>query len=338
MKARRGWAWPLVPLYAAGLAVKDGLRAAGVLKTRGLTWPVVSVGSLSAGGAGKTPVVIGLAELLRERGWDVDVLSRGYGRMGQGVERVDAEAADAALRFGDEPVVIARRAGVPVWVGAQRFRAGEAAEKKADAAGAGRRVHVLDDGLQHRQLARTVDVVVVTEQDLDDALLPAGNRREPLAALRRADAVVLREEERERIEARVRKLLRTGAAIWIVRRTVKIPGAADLVQRGDGLLAFCAIARPQDFVDTLRSQGVRVVESIAFPDHHRYTAEDMQELTKSLCERAGEAFLTTEKDAVKLTPELRGQLEEAAPLLVAGLRVAFLDTQSVVRELEARCR
>ena len=95
---------------------------------------MISVGSLSAGGAGKTPVVIALAELLRERGWDVDVLSRGYGREGRGVERVDLDAADAARRFGDEPVVIAQRAGVPVWVGAERFAAGVAAESdEADA-------------------------------------------------------------------------------------------------------------------------------------------------------------------------------------------------------------
>ena len=129
MKARREWAWPLVPLYAAGLAVKDGLRGLGVPRTRKLRWPVVSVGSLSAGGAGKTPVVIALAELLHGRGWYVDVLSRGYGRAGSGVERVDPEAADAALRYGDEPMVIAQRTGVPVWVGAERFAAGSAAEE-----------------------------------------------------------------------------------------------------------------------------------------------------------------------------------------------------------------
>ncbi|HEY4381179.1 MAG TPA: tetraacyldisaccharide 4'-kinase, partial [Acidobacteriaceae bacterium] len=130
MSARRGWAWPLVPLYAAGLALKDGLRAAGVLRTRRLEWPVVSVGSLSAGGAGKTPVVIALAELLHARGWTVDVLSRGYGREGTGVERVDPEAERAAARFGDEPVMMARRLGVPVWVAAERYEAGVAGEKQ----------------------------------------------------------------------------------------------------------------------------------------------------------------------------------------------------------------
>jgi len=333
--ARRRWAWPLVPSYAAGLAVKDGLRAAGMLRLRKLKWPVVSVGSLSAGGAGKTPVVIALAELLRGRGWDVDVLSRGYRRSGRGVERVDPNAADAARRFGDEPTVIALRTGVPVWVGADRFVAGSAAEAM-DEADAMRGVHLLDDGFQHRRLTRTLDVVLVTEEDLEEALLPAGNRREPLAALRRADVVVLREQERERIQVRVRRLMREGAAIWTVRRTLELPGEADVLHSNGGVVAFCGIARPADFVDTLRTEGARVVDSIAFPDHHRYTAEDMRRLTECLRARTGEGFITTEKDAVKLTPELRAQLERVAPLVVARLQAAFVDPQEVVRELEAR--
>ncbi len=120
---------------AAGAAVSRGDRAegwtaerAGLLKVRRLERPVVSVGSISAGGAGKTPVVISLAKMLRARGWDVDVLSRGYGRIGHGVEWVAAMGDRAAERYGDEPVVIARATGVPVWVSGNRFAAGRAAE------------------------------------------------------------------------------------------------------------------------------------------------------------------------------------------------------------------
>lgn len=354
MKARRPWAWPLVPLYAAGLAVKDGLRRVGVLRTSRLEWPVVSVGSLSAGGAGKTPVVIALAELLRGHGWNVDVLSRGYGRRGIGVEQVSSDGESAAQRFGDEPVLLSQRLRVPVWVGADRFAAGVAAEAAAgegeadssaalrnDKQGAlgndkQRRVHLLDDGFQHRRLARALDVVLVTEQDLEDALLPAGNRRERLAALRRGDVVVVREEERERLEARIRGRMREGTAIWTVRRNIEVPDAADVFDRKLGLVAFSAIARPEDFVDTLRNAGGRVIDSIAFPDHHPYAAEDMHQLTKSLHMLAGNAFITTEKDAVKLTPELRAQLEATAPVLVARLQAVFLGPDDVVRELEAR--
>jgi tetraacyldisaccharide 4'-kinase len=334
-------------LYAAVLAAKDGLRTAGVLRTKKLKWPVVSVGSLSAGGAGKTPVVIALAEMLRDRGWAVDVLSRGYRREGRGVERVNPAADRAARRFGDEPVLLAQRLGVPVWVGADRFAAGMAAEasvasgEEADSSAALRNdkprcVHVLDDGFQHRGLARVLDVVLVTAEDLDDVLLPAGDLREPLAALRRADVVVVREEERERVEARVRGLMPEHAAIWTVRRTVDFPEAAKVSNRDYGLVAFCAIARPENFVESLRAEGGRVIDSVAFPDHHTYTSEDMHQLTESWHILGGDAFITTEKDAVKITPELRAQLEATAPLLVATLRAAFLDEDNVVRELEAR--
>jgi len=333
VKARRGWAWPLVPLYAAGLAAKDGLRGLGMWPTQSLKWPVVSVGSLSAGGAGKTPVVIALAELLRDRGWGVDVLSRGYGRGGRGIERVDAEADGAARRFGDEPVLIAQRTGVPVWVGAERFAAGMQAEASG---GTGRVVHLLDDGFQHRRLARKLDVVLVTEDDLDDALLPAGNLREPLAVLARADAVVVREEERERVEARVRTLIPEDGLIWSVRRTVDFPETSRVPNRPCGLIAFCAIARPESFVVSLQAEGGTVIEQVTFPDHHVYTPADIRRLADSWHSLGGDAFITTEKDAVKITPELRAQLEATGPLLVARLRAAFMNEADVVRELEAR--
>jgi tetraacyldisaccharide 4'-kinase len=250
------------------------------------------------------------------------------------VERVDAQVEDAAGRFGDEPVVIARRAGVPVWVGAERYAAGSAAEVQAGAQVRG--VHLLDDGFQHRGLARAVDVVLVTAKDLEDALLPAGDLREGLGALQRADVVVVREEERARIEARVRGLMRSNATMWVVRRTVDLAETLGGRDAGQGVLAFCAIARPTDFVAMLRGEGLRVVDSVAFPDHHRYTGDDVRGLMDSLRGSGANAFVTTEKDAVKITTELRAQLEAAAPLLVARLQVAFVDADAAVRELEGR--
>jgi tetraacyldisaccharide 4'-kinase len=148
MSARRPWLRVLVPIYAAAVAMKDAFRGAGWLRTRKLRWPVISIGSLSAGGAGKTPVVIALAKLLRESGSAVDVLSRGYGREARSIERVEPGLADAARRFGDEPVLIAEQANVPVWVGVDRFEAGERAA--AEAGNAQRGMHLLDDGFQHR--------------------------------------------------------------------------------------------------------------------------------------------------------------------------------------------
>lgn len=327
MRARRLWAWPLVPLYRAGLMAKDGLRAGGVLKTRRLGWPVVSVGSISAGGAGKTPVVIALAQLLAARGWAVDVLSRGYGRAGRGVERVEPEAEDAAERYGDEPVLIAQRTGVPVWVGAQRLEAGRAAE----AARAGvRGVHLLDDGFQHRQLAREVDIVLVTEADVEDSLLPGGNLREPLSGLRRASVVVVREEERESVLARTRGLVPASAAVWSVRRRLVVP-----VLSG-GQFAFCAIARPGDFLCDLSAAKVDVTGQMVFADHHRYRKEDMDRLIAACGACGAQGFITTEKDAVKLTPAMRERLASRALLTVARLETQFIDEDAVMRDLEAR--
>ncbi len=353
------WAWPLVPLYAAGLAVKDGLRRVGVLPTRKLTWPVVSVGSLSAGGAGKTPVVIALAELLRDRGWAVDVLSRGYGRFGRGVEKVDPEAGDAARRFGDEPVLLARSLQLPIWVGSDRFAAGEAAERggsderEADSSASlrndkqmvlrddQRRVHVLDDGFQHRRLARAVDVVLVTEEDLEDALLPAGNRRERLAALRRADVVVLREEERERVAPMTQDLLRGNILMWTIRRQISFPEVTPVLFTDVatyGHIAFSAIARPANFVQMLGKAGVGVLEAVSFADHHVYTDDDLTRLVKTHDVSVANGFVTTEKDAVKLSPAMRARLEAVGPLVVARLQSLFVNEAEVVRELEARLR
>jgi tetraacyldisaccharide 4'-kinase len=397
MRARRNgtrwWGWPLAPIYAAGLMARDWMRRLGWLRVRRLEWPVISVGSLSAGGAGKTPVVIALAELLWAQGWDVDVLTRGYGRMGCGVERVDLDAADAARRFGDEPVVIAQRTGVAVWVGAERFVAGAAAEnyaagereaahsfekvrvqREADSSAALRndkqlalrndsqkgeqqqrqkrnagilrsaqndnsvfandksRVHLLDDGFQHWGLARAVDVVLVTEEDFEEALLPAGNRREPLAALGRADVVVLREAERERVEVRVRGLMREGAAVWCVRRELRfVEGCA-----GPMPLAFCAIARPEGFWAMLKDAGCQLAEIVAFGDHHAYAMADAVRMVAMAKGCGATGFITTEKDAVKLTDAMLERLREVGPVCVAGLTARFVDEADVLRELEAR--
>ena len=370
---KRHWAWPLVPLYAAGLAVNRGLRRVGVLRTRTLEWPVVSVGSLSAGGAGKTPVVIALAELLRERGWAVDVLSRGYGRNGSGVERVDAGAEGAAARFGDEPVAMAQRLRVPVWVGVDRFAAGQAAEgfgageQTADSSAALRndkqgalrndkqgalgndeqgalrnatqkRVHLLDDGFQHRGLARAMDVVVVTEEDLEDALLPAGNRREALRALRLADAVVVREEELDRVQERVRQLVRADAAVWRLRRELRLADSPAELGARPRPLAFCGIARPEGFWGMLAQAGYRLAAKVAYSDHHRYGSDDVERLAKVAGQRGATGFLTTEKDAVKLSAGMMERLRSVGPVCVVALDAGFVDEAEVVRELEARCR
>jgi tetraacyldisaccharide 4'-kinase len=323
----------LVPVYRAALWVKDALRG----EPKRLQWPVVSVGSLSAGGAGKTPVVIALAKMLQQRGWDVDVLSRGYGRNGHGVERV---AGADAERFGDEPVLIAKRAGVEVWVGADRFAAGLAEEKQilrdAQDDNANKRVHLLDDGFQHRRLARAMDVVLVTAEDLDDALLPAGNLREPLAALQRAHVVVVREDEFEAVGKRVWAMVREGAQMWTVRRRLVFPAPMFVFGAGLKPVAFCAIARPEGFASMLIEAGCGIVETVAFADHHKYAMADVERVMEVAKGLNATGFVTTEKDAVKLSAAMRERLEAVGPVMVVALEAEFADAEKVMAAIEAR--
>lgn len=329
---RRHWAIPLVPLYAAILRLKSKLRTT----PKKLDWPVISVGSLSAGGAGKTPVVIALAKLLSERGHAVDVLSRGYKRESTGTQRVNPAHEDAATFFGDEPTLIEHATNVPVYVGSDRFTAGTRAEQSAPTGERG--IHILDDGFQHRRLARTIDIVLITAEDLADTLLPAGNLREPLRCLKLADIVIIREEERAAVEAATTKLMRPGALLWSVHRRLHFPQPLGVLSAGLRPLAFCAIARPADFAAALNSAGCGVLDTVFYDDHARYSSKQIAELLAIAKHLNATGFFTTEKDAVKLPPELREQLEAFGPLIVVPLVAEFLYPERSARELEARLR
>jgi tetraacyldisaccharide 4'-kinase len=320
----RDWLLPLVPLYAAGAAAKNLAYDRNWVEPHRLRWPVVSVGNLSVGGAGKTPLVIRLAELLARDGLTVDVLSRGYGRGSRAVEAVDA--AGSARQFGDEPLLIAQRTGVPVVLGADRYAAGLLAERSlgSDA----RALHLLDDGFQHRRLARNVDVVVVHASDLDEKLLPAGRLREPISSLKRATIVVLREEDLD-VEERLRRL-GIVAPIWRMHRTIEVPP-----QIGKAV-AFCGIARAQEFFGSLAASGVSLVATRAFTDHHRYTQRDVAALLSSARAAGAQAFVTTEKDTVKLDPGLREQLERGFPLQIVRLTVTLQNEAAIVEDLRGR--
>jgi tetraacyldisaccharide 4'-kinase len=333
MNLRRPLLLPLNPLYRAALAIKRQMFRLKWLKPKRLANPVISVGSVSAGGAGKTPVVMMLAGMLRRRGYAVAILTRGYGRSApETVERVEPYG-DAAW-FGDEPVLLAQRAGVPVFVSADRYSAGLLAEQ-SDASGK-IAVHLLDDGFQHRELARDIDIVLLTEEDVEDTLLPAGNLREPLSALREADVVVVREEESERLRRFIANIpqKRRSIAIWEIRRQLSLDGdAARLLSARP--LAFCGIARPNSFTSMLAAEGCHPVETVAFPDHHPYTGQDIDRLVQQARKRGADGFVTTEKDAVKLTPVMREHLEVLGPLVVARLGTDLVDEREALLQLIA---
>jgi tetraacyldisaccharide 4'-kinase len=309
---------PLVPLYGAAVRAKNLAWDRGWRQPKRLQAPVVSIGNLSVGGSGKTPLTIRLAQLLTERGVAVDVLSRGYGRRSKVVERV--VAGGSAEQFGDEPLLIAQATGVPVFVGASRYRAGLVAEQGAVRPA----LHLLDDGFQHRQLARDVDIVVLHRDDFYEDLLPAGRLREPFSALSRAQIVAMRQEDRE-LEPELRRR-GFGGMVWWMERRIEVP-------RLSRAIAFCGIARQEEFFSGLRLAGVSMATTRAWRDHHRYEPWDIAELIELQRQHGAEAFLTTEKDWVRLSPVQRKTLENAAPLHAAKLVVRLLDEPAALEQL-----
>jgi tetraacyldisaccharide 4'-kinase len=332
MSVRRPWLLPMAPLYGAALALKKQLFTWGWLKRKHLESTVISVGSVSAGGAGKTPVVLMLAGILRHRGYAVRILTRGYKRSSEITARV--EPFDDARWHGDEPVLLAQRSGVPVYVGADRYQAGVMAEQGEPSEKLV--VHLLDDGFQHRRLARDIDIVLLTQEDVDDTLLPAGNLREPLETLAQADVVVLREEEADTLRSVVSGLRESKGrpAIWVIRRRLSL-GESGEVALPTMPFSFCGIARPENFTRMLEAQGYEPVKTLIFEDHHAYNEDDITRVIQQARAVEANGFVTTEKDAVKLTPILRDRLETVGPIVVARLCVELLDEKQALEQLVA---
>ena len=295
---------PLSSAFGAVVKARNALYDRGIIGAESLKWPVISIGNLSVGGSGKTPFTILLGEELLKRKLAFDILSRGYKRQSSGVKLVEPNGS--ALEFGDEPLLMAEKLRVPVIVGEDRAAAGRFAEKMFEElrpAHGDTWFHLLDDGFQHRRLARAFDIVLVNEEDLDDRLLPLGRLREPLQALERADAIVIPEA------MSADRLATFGKPIWRVRRCLDI--------RLDKLparpIVLCGIAKPERFFTDLRRARIEVVTKVTFTDHHRYSNSDVQHLLRLRDRHKSEGFLVTEKDAINLRP-YRADLEPLVPI------------------------
>lgn len=285
---------PVSLIFGAAVAARNVLYDRGLFKIHKLARPVVSVGNISVGGSGKTPFVITLGELLQQRGIEFDVLSRGYGRSSTGIAVVDPEGTPA--QFGDEPLLIARKLRAPVIVAADRYQAGLLAEKQFPS-----KIHLLDDGFQHRGLHRDFDIVMLPEEDQNGTLLPIGRLREPLSALARADAVVLPDLPERPLQVK---------SVWFARRQIELAA-------GGKLVAFCGIARPRQFFDALKAARQEIAATLTFRDHHRYAQLDIDRLLDLKKQTGAAGFVTTEKDGINLGA-LAAQLQ---PLRVATLRI-----------------
>jgi len=268
--------------FLLALRAREKLFDAGFFKTRRLAHPVISIGNLTVGGTGKTPLTITLAEEVRKRGFRPVVLSRGYRRTSRGALIVSRGSGPLVPweKAGDEPFLMAKRlVGIAaIVVGQSRYQAGRIAEQEnlGD-------LFILDDGFQHRQLHRDFDLLTIDPQEWleSETLLPVGPWREPKSAIARADAACVQGGPS----------LTLPIPAFNVR--LDVDGLPLGALNGRAITAFAGIAKPQRFFSTLESLGLHLVRRISFPDHHNFTDDDLRELN-------GSTLVTTEKDAVKL--------------------------------------
>jgi len=294
---------PLSLIYGAVTHLRARAYRKGILKPRRLNGTVISVGNLTVGGTGKTPTVLWIAERLASEGKSVGILTRGYRGRASG----SRESANAAPNpsTSDEVRMLQSRLGerAAFGIGPDRYANGVQLAKR------GVNWFVLDDGFQHLQLARDVDIVLIdaTNPFGGGRLLPAGRLREPRSALARADIVVItRSKHAPAVEAAIRR--ETDASIYYARPKLDaIHSFTDGQLAGNvtpsalgPLFAFCAIGNPQAFVADLRAWGVEIAGHKFFPDHHRFTDEDDEEILREATAAGAPGLICTEKDLYNL--------------------------------------
>lgn len=267
------------------LSARDKLYRSGVLTPLRLHFPVVSVGNLTVGGTGKTPLVVALAEGFRNLGFHPVILSRGYKRKSRGIVLVGSSWEEA----GDEPYLMHRRLGnVPVVVGADRFEAGTFAESKQLGD-----LFLLDDGFQHRRLHRDADLVTIdpAEWQAGEALLPLGRWREPKEAIRRATLACIHAVPGVPMPELPIPVFPMRTSIeGLFENGAEVPLESI---RGEPVTAFAGIAKPERFFSSLEALGLTLARRVRFRDHHRYSPRDLERLGPGI-------LITTEKDAVRL--------------------------------------
>lgn len=285
---KRGWLarflWPVAQVYRFIVGSRCYLYRLGLLSSERVEVPVLVVGNVVAGGAGKTPLVIALSEHLRGKGLHVGVVSRGYGRSGHHVQEVFFNTP--VIEAGDEPLLIKRKTGAPVFVAAKRIQAARALLAAYPAT----QLLVCDDGLQHHALGRDIEVAAFDNRGVGNGwLLPAGPLREPWPArLNRSSALVIHTGDRPSFEGFTSSRKLADHAVAADGQHVALSSL-----RGQSLTAVAAIANPAVFFAMLGSRGLTLRQTISLPDHYDFASY-------KLPAEAGDTVLCTEKDAVKL--------------------------------------
>ncbi len=317
-------------LYEFGVRGRAALYENNFFETRRLNAPVISVGNLTVGGSGKTPCVAFLARFLRDEGHEAAILSRGYKRESKGrVEVSDGrEILCAPNEAGDEPFLLAKSCpGVRVVVDRDRYAAGRWLEERASVS-----VFILDDAYQHLRLARDLNLLLIdASEPLDQAkMIPFGRLREPLAALRRADAVIVTRSDqsfdRSSLEDTIIRFAARDTPIFYARHKLtdiirldngQVAGPADFAQKRIAVIS--GVARPDRFIADLEGLGMNIALRRDFDDHHRYTLEELSEIIERAVEARAEAIITTEKDAANLP----GDFSNSAAIPIFAARILF---------------
>ena len=296
-------------LYRVGVQIRFFLYDHGILKKERLPCTVISVGNITVGGTGKTPVVQYLARFLTGRGRKLVILSRGYKRKVRGKVQVlsgNAGPLPGWEEAGDEPFLLAKKLKtVPVVVGKDRAYAGRHALRMFSPD-----TLLLDDGFQHLKMERDIDIVVIDVQNGfgDGSLLPRGTLREPLKSLARADLILLNKgsvpDHYRKLEQEVRRWNGTAPIFQCSYRAESVcclktgeKHSPDFL-KGKKLMAFSGIANPRYFHLLLTRLGAEVISHLPFPDHHSYTAQDLPCIIQK--SQGSDLIITTEKDGVKL--------------------------------------
>lgn len=313
---------PFGVLYGSATAVRNWLYDNNIYKTEGIGKPVISIGNLTVGGTGKTPLAMAIAELILAQGKKPAIVSRGYGGELIGVEQVDIDHHSASSHFGDEPVLMAiRLRNVPVVVGADRVAAAIQAARSSD-------VVIADDAFQHRRLRRNLDIVVIdASQKLSTLLsLPWGNARESWSGLSRANLVVLSKVNLAdgNLVERWRRKLAKLPNLPVVEAVYIADGLSDIngqpwIKPMKSWMAVSGIGQPKPFQRLLIDEmKLSVTKHHWYRDHYAFTEQDIEELAKELSPNMG--IVITEKDAVKWRRSRHPVLDRVA---VARVKVGW---------------
>lgn len=327
---------PFAWLYSSVLKLRGGLYRAGIFKTYRLPRPVVSIGNITVGGTGKTPVTAYCARFLIEKGYRVAVISRGYGGSLEGHTCVASDGATIMLspcECGDEPYLLASTVpGLMVVIGTDRYAAGELAMQQLSPD-----IFLLDDGFQHLRLHRDLNILLLDYANPfgNGLTLPAGMLREPESVADRADMVILTRAPEGAAVAGATAKIPTCLASHAIADLVPLKGGEPVtfsVCNNLKVLAFAGIADPDSFFEALHGKGVNLVRCLSFPDHAVYNSERFDEIAAEMQSSGAEILVTTEKDGVKLASFSE---KYAVATYLARLKLSFSDP-AILHEMLSR--